>query len=142
MRKLNYTAFVKLPFLMHDVQTLAFLTAPLGRTILTGCKLGICLYMLCLCENDNFEAFFEPFPHISQITDILSVLSVVVSSIGQSKTNKEECQMLTEHRRSIMQSCFGRSDTGCKFSKLFYRKRSFFLVDTCFHSSARIIVTP
>ena len=60
---------------MHDVQTFAFLTAPDGRTILTDCKFGNCLYTWCLCEKESFEAFLVDLPHISQTTDILFVPS-------------------------------------------------------------------
>ena len=66
-----YTAFCTLPALMQDVQTLILLTRPWIIALML-CKLGNCLYIWCLCENESLEAFFDSFPHTSQTIDILN----------------------------------------------------------------------
>lgn len=73
---------MKFPLLIQDVQTLAFLTVPSGRTTLTGWRLGICLYILCLCEKESFEAFLDVLPHISQTTDIFNSPFKLKSSLN------------------------------------------------------------
>lgn len=67
---LIYIALCTLPALKQDVQTLILLTVPFSMTF-TDCKFGLCLYTLCLCENESFEAFNGFLPHIAHSTDIL-----------------------------------------------------------------------